>query len=216
MTGPRRLARLIVMPLVAAALGAPSFAAQPSQCQTYAKPEGMVLLGYSGPGEQTLRAFARLSNGALQPDDGSAYAAGQPMRSLLSGEEAAIETIAPYVSRSGTDHCVYRATLSGPNRAGWTLWASEPLVDAGFRPPDGAETARFRSYRGECRLQGDPPGAPPPCVYPELVAISDLNGDGRIEFWHTVVYTWDTGLRVAEERHGDLVPWVTACSGCSD
>ena len=50
------------------------------------------------------------------------------------------------------------------------------------------------------------------CVHPELFAITDLNRDGRKEYWFNEALDWDTGIGVIEEPRERI---LTACPGCA-
>ena len=121
-----------------------------------------------------------------------------------------------YLHRLGRDHCVYVGLSSSADPAGWQIWTSRPMA-AAFRPPTAGEIERLRDYEPDCVVQGDLPDSErPACVRAELLAVSDLDGDGRLEFWHSAPYTWDTGLSVLEESQSDPERIVAACPGCSD
>ena len=50
------------------------------------------------------------------------------------------------------------------------------------------------------------------CVHPELFAISDLNRNGKKEYWFNEPLDWDTGIGVIEEPNDRI---LTACPGCA-
>jgi hypothetical protein len=52
-------------------------------------------------------------------------------------------------------------------------------------------------------------------VRPELLALTDIDGDGRLEYWSREPYRWDFGLTVWEDG-GTLAPLLSVCAGCSD
>ena len=182
-------------------------------------PEDSVFIGYTRASESTLKAFALLEGARLRRYDGNNLAPGTTLHRLLDASSATIEKIEPYLDRHGKDHCVYPATLLISPANSWEIWASRPDLRGTVRRPTPDEANRFREYESDCIFQGGPPpeGVKPVCVRPELVAVSDLDGDGMLEYWHTAPYTWDTGFRIAEEEQADgLVSMLSACPGCSD
>jgi hypothetical protein len=199
----------------ALALVSSALAKEPA-CPHFASiPEQAIYLGYARPSESTLRTFALLAEDSLAAYDGRGLSPGNVMYGLLDESTATIRDIEPHLSRLGEDHCVYSAALSTSARGSWNIWASSSDLRDRVREPTGDDVVRFRRYTLHCLVQGDASeGALPTCA--ELVAVSDLDGDGGIEYWHTIPYTWDTGFGVAEDRDGRLVPLLSTCVGCSD
>ncbi len=75
----------------------------------------------------------------------------------------------------------------------------------------------FYSINKDCVNQGDwLPGEKPPCAKPKLLATSDLNGNGRLEYWYTDPYMWEWGFTIAEidETGKKMSPIVKKCPGC--
>lgn len=65
-----------------------------------------------------------------------------------------------------------------------------------------------------CVVQEVEEGAPAPdCIRPQVIGITDLNGNGKREFWFNEPYKWDMGVGVIEEP-GQRI--LTACPGCAD
>jgi hypothetical protein len=65
-----------------------------------------------------------------------------------------------------------------------------------------------------CVVQEVEEGATPTaCVRPQVIGITDLNSDGRREFWFNEPYKWDMGVGVIEEPGRRL---LSACPGCAD
>jgi hypothetical protein len=195
-------------------------AAQEIECgaESSALPESSVFVGYTRPGESVLRSAALVTRGNIAPYDGRHLAAGDVLYAALPGTDSSLEVanVSPYLNQLGSDHCVYRATLAGPAQPDWQIWTSDRLAGE-FRTPSAEEEERLRSYQPNCIQQGDrPEDARPPCVRAQLLAVSDLDGDEALEFWHSAPYTWDTGLSVLEESELEPVLLVAACPGCSD
>jgi hypothetical protein len=197
---------------------APQVQAQPCAPDAAGLPESSFFVGYTRPGEAVVHAAARVTRGQIEPYDGRHLTAGTL---VYDGLDAAATPLAAggvnaFVHRLGPDHCVYQATLPLAADAGWRLWVSERSA-AGLRLPTAPEQERFRRYRPNCIQQFDlPEDERPPCVRAELIAVSDFDADANPEFWHSVPYTWDTGLSVLEESGNEPVLLVAACPGCSD
>jgi hypothetical protein len=115
----------------------------------------------------------------------------------------------------GEDHCVYYGSIADSKLHLWTLLSSKPLPGI-FRKPTAKDRTEFYRLNKSCVQQGDyPEGKQPPCVRPELLAVSDINKNGKPEYWATEPYMWDTGVTVWE-NDGKLVPLLEICVGCSD
>lgn len=57
------------------------------------------------------------------------------------------------------------------------------------------------------------PAKPAACVRPQVIAITDLNGNGNREFWFNEPYKWDLGVGVIEEPNQRV---LKACPGCAE
>ena len=112
----------------------------------------------------------------------------------------------------GEDHCVSYADIVGPALEEWTLLSSRPLPGV-FRIPTSAERTHFERVVSDCVQQGDLPNTP--CVRPTLLAITDLDKNGELEYWATDPYMWDTGLTVWKGKSA-LTRFLAVCVGCSD
>lgn len=204
--------------LITAITGGLSSVAYPAEpaCTADEGPGRGVYLGYTKPDDGTLRALARLEGGRLVSSDGSALSAGLPMYGVLSHARAKVDHVAAYVSRLGEDHCVYPAALAWSAEGSWEIWASSDVIANELRAPDPVELARFDDRVRACVVQGDPVDRGAACVRPKLLAVSDLDDDGRLEHWSTQPFTWDTGMRVVEAQADGFELLVSACAGCSD
>lgn len=68
---------------------------------------------------------------------------------------------------------------------------------------------------GSCVYSGDyEENFGPPCELPKIYATSDLNHNGRTEYWHDIPYMWDVGFGVAEIVNGKLMPINEICHAC--
>ena len=198
-------------------VAAGAFPAEPTCSVSGVLPEGSTFVGYTRPGESTLRSFATLlEGGSFQTYDGHSLSSDLPLHGSLVDSQVAIQAINPYLNRMGKDHCVYPASLSRKPVSSWEIWSSSVALSARIRPPTTQELANFQNYAMSCVVQGDHPESVEPTC-PKLIAVSDLNTDGLLEYWHTVPYRWDTGLRAASEGlDRRLVPLLSVCPGCSD
>ena len=66
-----------------------------------------------------------------------------------------------------------------------------------------------------CVVQNEVPDQPPTtaCVRPKLFATTDLNGNGKKEYWFNEPHAYDMGIGVIEEPQTRL---LNACPGCAD
>ena len=53
-------------------------------------------------------------------------------------------------------------------------------------------------------------------LQPKLIAVTDINKDGKPEYWGTKPYIWDTGLKVWEKVGNKMHVLLEVCPGCSD
>lgn len=68
-----------------------------------------------------------------------------------------------------------------------------------------------------CVYSGDvPEKQTAPCEMPKIYAFNDFNHNGRVEYWYSIPYLWDTGFGVTEIVDGKIVPISEICPGCSD
>jgi hypothetical protein len=164
---------------------------------------------------EAFRPVALLKAGALSETPGAEIAQGQEFWKAVAPQEQPVKlnAVNSYFDRTGTERCVFFATLSDTALPNWTLLTSKPVPDL-FRAPTAGHNARFHSQRSSCIVQGDPP-AGTPCTRAELLAVTDINQNGRLEYWATKPYKWYTGLNVWEDE-GELLPILQVCVGCSE
>ncbi len=186
------------------------------QCSTSGSlPQGAVFVGYTAPGAPILNSLALLVTKKLQPYDGRSLSVGLTLHEAVSTSAtgSSIKSIQPYMDLHGVNHCEYPAELSASPWKSWRLWVSDP--ELALRSPTRAERNSLREMKPDCVSQGDYPPGEEQCVHAELLAVSDFNENGLPEYWHTVPYTWETGLAVSELlAEGGLLPLVSACPGC--
>jgi hypothetical protein len=195
--------------------GSPAFA---EECAASGPlPDGAVFVGYSRTDESALHAAALLRDAVLEKYDGKHLTVGLNLQqgATTSSTRTRIKTVSPYLERLGPDHCEYPAELSARKSHAWRIWSSGPIES--LRQPTEAEHRSFRSLRPDCVHQGDPPPGEIDCTLPELFAVSDIDADGKPEYWHSTPYRWDTGLSISElVDSANLEVIVAACPGCSD
>lgn len=167
---------------------------------------------------EPVRPLAVLQDAALEPALRPEIYKGQRFWRVLAptARPARLRSAGAFLDRMNEDHCVYFGTFEKASPPLWTLLSSEPLPGV-FRAPTENETLRFSQLNNSCVEQGDyPEDRMPACVRPRLLAITDINKNGRPEYWATEPYRWDTGLTVWEEENGKLIPLLELCVGCSD
>ena len=180
-------------------------------------PDESIFVGYSREGESVLRSAALLQGGVLKQYDGRNLTLGLMVYEAMVDSPAAtlIETVTPYLERVGPDHCEFPAQLAVPTSKEWRIWSTKPLKS--LRQPTASQRAAFRSLRPDCVHQGDAPPGEVLCTYLELLAVSDVDADGDLEYWHSAPYRWDTGLTILERAGDARVEVVVAvCPGCVD
>lgn len=166
----------------------------------------------------SFRPIALLSGSSFKEPVGATIHKGQSFWPLLSpaAKPIKLESVSSFLDHMGEDHCVYSGTLEKSDLPRWTLLSSKPLRDM-FRAPTKEEREMFYRLNTSCVQQGDPPaGQVPPCVRPTILAVSEINKNGKIEYWATEPYLWDTGITVWENNNGTLVQLLQVCVGCSD
>lgn len=163
------------------------------------------------------RPLAILNGSSIKETAGATIHKGQSFWPVLSPKSKSLKLLSvnSFLDHMNVDHCVYFGTLDKKDLPNWTLLSSAPLPNA-FRKPTQKDIDTFYSLNTTCVMQGDyPAGQQPPCVRPILLAVSDINKNGKPEYWTTEPYIWDTGLTVWENT-GTLNPLLQVCVGCSD
>ena len=207
---------------------------KPPDCSfaTNSKEEGVIIAWVTnirefrelgqGSKEQTIkvghfRPFAILSDGSLKETTGSTIHKGQSFWRVLPPKSGPLKLTSvgsffDYIA----GNCVYFGSLGKSSPSHWTLLSSKPIPDV-FRVPTSKDNAEFYRLNTSCMQQSDyPEGKEPPCVKPKLLAITNINKNGKPEYWATEPYLWDTGITVWENNNGVLEPLLQVCVGCSD
>lgn len=168
---------------------------------------------------EPFRPAVLLKGSSIRETEGSSIAIGQRFwRAVSPGEDpVTLQSAGAVWNTQGADHCVYSATVSDPSLPRFTLLTSQPLAET-FRPANEAEKQMARQIWPECRSFADHAGdQPPPCRRREILAVSDINRNGRSEYWTTEHYAWDTGLTVVEENSTSApLVLLRVCKGCAD
>jgi len=166
---------------------------------------------------QPFRPIALLKGALLTETPGAGIHTGQSFWRVLGPDTKPVKlrSVGSFLDHMNEDHCVYFGTFGKDNPPRWTLLSSQPLAGR-LRAPSSRERAEYQRLNTACVEQGDyPDGQTPPCSRPELLAVSDIDKDGKPEYWATEPYRWDTGLTVWENS-GTLTPLLQVCVGCSD
>jgi hypothetical protein len=193
-----------------------------------ARPETTALILWVGAARMTsqgqgahvlgpVRALARLRRGKLEPTDGENLREGMRVWNVLDRSDSALglSSVSSLLDRAGEDHCVYAAEVR-PGQPRGTLLATAPLPGV-FRAPSAEDRAFFQSHDSGCVDQGDfEPADKPPCTRGELLAVSDVDANGELEYWATQPTTWDTGISVWRRTSMGLEAVLEACPGCSE
>jgi hypothetical protein len=158
---------------------------------------GDILFAYSSERyPERLEALFVFDGRDFKPSEGRHFKSMKEIYSVNEGKRYSI-SFGAYFSELGTDRCIWFGKLEGAKPKELELY-SFPRATLNTAI-DSQTSALFYSINKTCVNQGDPlPGQEPPCTKPILKATSDLNGNGRKEFWYSEPYTWDTGFVVAE------------------
>jgi len=162
------------------------------------------------------RALAILRGDAIAETDGSSIRTGARFWRALSPQARFVRlgSVESFLDHSD-GQCVYSGDFDGDAPLRWTLLTSRPLRGI-FRAPTAQQRAAFYDRNTTCVIQGDYlPDEHPSCTRPVLLAVTDLDRDGIVEYWATEPYMWDTG--VTAWRDGpQLTSLLSVCPGCSD
>lgn len=172
-----------------------------------------TLLAYSIDGE--LGALAILKGEEFLPVDGREFKHITAMYDLINQKRYPVSFDAEF-TWLGKDRCVWFANLRGESRPqAISIFASKRIKLETKLNPKIIDF--FYSINTACVYQGDmPPHIKRPCTKPKLLATSDLNSNGRMEFWYTKPYTWDTGFVIAElSESGNYLDVISSkCLDC--
>jgi len=166
---------------------------------------------------ESFRPLVLLNGSSIIETPGATIHKGQFFWPVLlpNSNPLKLYTVDSFLDHMNEDHCVYFGTLEKGDLPLWTLLSSSPLPGI-FREPTQKDRDEFYRLNTTCVKQGDySVGQEPPCVRPTLLAISDINKNGKPEYWATKPYLWDTGLTVWENT-GTLNQLIQVCVGCSD
>ena len=109
--------------------------------------------------------------------------------------------------------CIYSGSIAFD--AADLILVSSKKFDFILPIPQAAKD-QFNALRGPCVRHGD--YVPEKCLYKELLAVTDINKNGRYEFWFKQPYLWDIGIAIGEvsEDKKSLKVIASDCSDCSD
>jgi hypothetical protein len=171
-----------------------------------------------------LRAIAVISNDEIQEPRNTVLIEGQTMSNVMDVETRLALTDVyslVYLFRPGIAWCVFSAATDPSDVEPNTLFTNDPAFR--LRPPTELEQERFNAYiypRSYCGnhagrvLIGIAPEDVPPCDEPQLIGMSDFDGNRNTRFWATEVLRYSTGIAVYDGRSYEKV--FSACPGCSD
>jgi hypothetical protein len=156
--------------------------------------ENEILFAYSVDGK--LDALTLFNGREFLPVDGREFRSIAAMYDCSSQKGYPVSLDA-YRTRLGKDRCIWFARLPESAPVSMTIFSSKRMNLN--TKPDPKVVEIFYSINTDCVGQGDPPpDERKPCTKPELLATSDLNFNGRPEFWYSTPYTWNTGFSLAE------------------
>ena len=167
---------------------------------------------------EPFRPLAILNGSSIKETLGATIYKGQSFWPILSpkSKPVKLQKVDSFFDHMNDGSCVYFGTLENTDLPRWTLLSSAPMPGV-FRTPTQKDRDAFYRLNTTCVQQGDyPAGQELPCVRPILLAVSDINKNGKPEYWATEPYMWDTGLTVWENTGGTLRKLLEVCVGCSD
>lgn len=183
--------------------------------------------GTDGPWETQfgqLRVVAVVKDGQVREPRNAVLEKGEVLWNVLNAQqELALSDIISfdYLLRPGISYCLFSAEIDTATVDPNALFTNDRNFR--LRPPTDAEQAVFdavispRSYcanrAGAYVRDGE---TPPPCKVPELLGLSDVDGNGNPEFWTTEVLRYSTGIAVWENDGRRYEKIFSACPLCGD
>jgi hypothetical protein len=136
------------------------------------------------------RPIALINGTVLSETLGATIQKGQLFWDILSPvssprELESVDSFFDYLVGS----CSYHGTFGKDNSPEWTLLSSTPLSGM-FQKPTSDDTTEFYHHIKACEVQGVDwlEGQEPPCTRPTVLAITDINKNGKPEYWATEPY----------------------------
>lgn len=132
----------------------------------------------------------------------------------VEGKNAMTIPLEPAHFDDHTGDCIFSRSIKNANKTTPYIVASKKTSFKVPIPVTAKE--KFRRLKDKCVNHGD--DVPQKCLYPELIAVSDLDNNGREEFWYERPYMWDKGVSVGEvSANGKTLTNIAEdCSDCSD
>lgn len=95
------------------------------------------------------------------------------------------------------------------------FFATRKGTEVNTQTSDADQTYFQTKMNTSCILQNEVPDEPPKtaCVRPKVFATTDLNKNGKKEYWFNEPHAYDMGIGVMEEPQTRL---LTACPGCAE
>jgi hypothetical protein len=172
-----------------------------------------------------LRTIALIQDGAIEQAGDTAITRGQTMWNVVDDQSVLALTdvhSVRYHYRDGVTWCLFSGDTNRDDIEPNTLFTNDPSF--ALRQPTEAEQENFDRYiypdtycanRSGMFLRDVPPEEIPPCDEPTLIGVSDINEDGRPEFWGTEILKFATQITVWDTARG-YTSTFSACPGCAD
>ncbi len=174
-------------------------------------PNNSVLIGYAL--SDYFEALVVLINGELIDTNGQELKYIDNLTDAQSGKKYKFD-FRRSIARDDS-LCFFNAKLLGVSRHKKPMILSSVNVELDFNITNTINN-KFKSIKHTCVYQGDyPEGKELRCSYPTLIATSDLNKNGRLEYWYRDPYKWEDGFSVGEfDIHGKFIVISTKCGDC--
>jgi hypothetical protein len=173
-----------------------------------------------------LRAIAVVKDGLISEPRNAVLEKGEALWNVLDADQALVlAEIYPlfYLFRPGDSWCQFSAEIDQSEVEENALFTNDR--EFRLRLPTETEQAAFESNmypssycanRAGLFLRDTSPDEIPPCDAPELIGLSDINGNQNPEFWATEILRYSTGIAVWEYDGRRYRKIFSACPQCGD
>jgi len=166
-----------------------------------------------------LYVVASLSGSKIVPATNVELKSKQIMHAINNegiNEEVIHVFASDYIGKNNEVYCEYSGAVNFNGNNNNLLFTSSRETD--FRKATDKENKEFMkfSYKGcanNSGLQSD--DAQDKCKEAELIAVSDINKNGKPEFWATEIYKWYTGISVWEHNGQKHSKILESCPDCN-
>lgn len=120
-----------------------------------------------------------------------------------------------YVSENDEIYCEYAGAINLKEESENIIFSSNSNVN--FRNANKSEINEFEkfSFKGCANNSGlAETDKQAPCKEATLISITDINSNGKPEFWATEIYKWYTGITVWEHDGNTYKKIIEACPDC--